>query len=64
MKAVKKPTLNKIIKISAGTFHFLALKKVYRPPFREWSTEMLCEWIETVGFEEYTNVIVNSKMTA
>ena len=62
-KAVKK-NVSSIVKITAGANHFLALKKVYRPPFREWSSEMLQQWMQEVGFEEFVNVIKNSRISA
>jgi len=62
-KAVKMKFLNRIIKIASGSYHFLALKKVYRPAFKDWTTEMLQKFVVDIGFEDFENIIRNMKLT-
>ena len=50
------------MKIAAGAAHFLALKKVYRQPFKEWTPEMVEKWVSEVGFDGITKVIRFSKI--
>ena len=52
------------MKIAAGPQHILALKKVYRPPFREWSPEMVTEFFTTIGFDPINSAIINMKISA
>ena len=64
VKAVQKTTLNHIVKIASGTTHFLALKKVIRPPFKEWSNNMIVEWITKIGFDEFSSIFEKEIVTA
>ena len=63
-KVVKMQGLKNIVKIAVGFNHVLALKKVYRPPFIEWTTEMVTEFYSNLGFEECNSAIINSKIKA
>ena len=60
---MKKPTLNRIVKIAAGAAHFLALKKVYRPPFSEWTPQMVEQWVKDIDFDSIANVIKFGRIT-
>ena len=63
MKAKKQITLSKVVKIEAGTVHFLALKKVYRPPFSQWNPDMVENWVRDIDFDSIANVIKYGKVT-
>ena len=51
------------MKIASGAAHFLALKKVYRPAFREWTPDMLEKWVGEIAFDGIANVIKFGKIT-
>jgi hypothetical protein len=54
--------LHNIVKIASGLNHFLALKKVVRPPFAEWTPDMVYNWIEQTSLDFVKNVIKYSKI--
>jgi len=54
--------LTHIVKLAAGRNHFLALKKVVRPAFAEWSSEEVYEWISQTKLDFVKNVIKHSKI--
>ena len=63
-KVVKIQGLKNIVKLAAGFNHMLALKKVYRPAFIDWTTEMVTEFFSKQGFEECNSAIINTKIKA
>jgi alpha-tubulin suppressor-like RCC1 family protein len=62
MKLLHIRKLTHIVKLAAGRFHFLALKKVVRPAFAEWSSQQVYEWISQTKLDFVMNVIKYSKI--
>jgi hypothetical protein len=57
---MKRPT--NIVKIAAGPNHFMALKKVIRPAFAEWTPMMIHDWLESTTLGFLQNIIKNSRI--
>ena len=51
-----------IVKIAAGPNHFLALKKVVRPAFADWTPMMIHDWLESTRLDFIQNIVKNRRI--
>lgn len=60
---IKLTNLKSIVQLDASLSHFIALKKSFRKPLREWDPATLAAWMGRNGFEQCINIIKFGRIT-